>query len=132
MQTVKPVSSSRENFPLYVTRNSGFRLHQATLVILVMIGFFAAISLSWLFGNNHVTELFASLQLVQENPPSWLIPPQLGNKYYLLVPTLVLFFFGARDYESFPYTSNLVTPNSCFNFIDFTRSLSTMASIIYP
>ncbi|GAB4232225.1 MAG: glycosyltransferase [Stanieria sp.] len=59
-----------------------------------MIGFFAAISLSWLFGNSHVTELFASLQIVQENPPSWLIPPQLGNKYYLLVPTLVLFFLA--------------------------------------
>ncbi|BAU65417.1 Cellulose synthase (UDP-forming) [Stanieria sp. NIES-3757] len=94
MQTVKPVSSSREDFPLFVTRNSGFRLHQATLVILVMIGFFAAISLSWLFGNSHVTELFASLQIVQENPPSWLIPPELGNKYYLLVPTLVLFFLA--------------------------------------
>lgn len=101
MQTVKPVSSSREKFylsrerfSLFVTPNSGLRLYQATLVILTIIGFFAAISLSWLFGNSHVTELFANLQLVQEHPPGWLMPPESGNKYYLLVPTLVLFFLA--------------------------------------
>jgi cellulose synthase (UDP-forming) len=94
MQTVKSVSSSSEKFTLFVPRNSGLPVHRATLVMLAMIGFFAAISLSWLFGNSHITELFASLQLIQENPPTWLTPPQLGNKYYLLVPTLVLFFLA--------------------------------------
>lgn len=91
MQTIKPVPGSRRG--VYVTKKSsrGFFVSIPALVILSVLGFFSAIAISWLLGNNHVTELFIQLHLVQENPPSWLMPPELGSKYYLLLPTVVLF-----------------------------------------
>ena len=69
-------------------------LQPATLVLLAVLGFFLAIVFSWQLGNSHVTELFAHLHLWQENPPTWLETPQLSNKYYLLLPTIVLFLLA--------------------------------------
>lgn len=94
MQTIKPVSESSRG--IYVKRKSTkrFSLHFATLVILSVLGFLLAIATSWLSGNSHVTELFIQLHLVQANPPSWLMPPQVSNQYYLLAPTVVLFVVG--------------------------------------
>ena len=91
MQTIKPVSKLRER--AYVNRKftKRFSLHTATLVILSVLGFLGAIAASWLLGNSHVTELFIQLHLIQTNSPSWLMPPQVGNQYYLLVPTVILF-----------------------------------------
>ena len=94
MQTIKPVSESSRG--IYVKRKSPQRssLHLATLVILSISGFVVAIATSWLLGNSHVTELFVQLHLIQANPPSWLMPPQVSNKYYLLAPTVVLFLLA--------------------------------------
>ncbi|WP_229639326.1 glycosyltransferase [Waterburya agarophytonicola] len=55
-----------------------------------VLGFLGAIAVSWLLGNSHVTELFIQLHLIQANPPSWLMPPEVSNKYYLLAPTVIL------------------------------------------
>ena len=69
-------------------------LQPATLVVMTTLGFFTAIVFSWLLGNAHVSELFAQLNLLQENPPPLLETPQLSNKYYLLLPTVLLFLLA--------------------------------------
>ena len=91
MQTIKPVSESRGR--VYVQRKSlrWFPVHTTTLIILFLLGFLGAIAISWLLGNAHVTELFMQLHLIQDNPPSWLMPPQVTNQYYLLIPAVILF-----------------------------------------
>ncbi len=91
MQTLKPVSESNKQVSFTWKPLPRYKLHRATMILLAMAGFFMAIALSWLLGNSHVTELFVQLHLLQENPPSWLMPPQVGNKYYLLAPALILF-----------------------------------------
>jgi cellulose synthase (UDP-forming) len=91
MQTIKPVSETRSKIFLDWQPRASIQIHVATLVLLVVLGLAGSIALSWLLGNSHVTELFVRLHLIEENPPLWLMPPQLGNKYYLLAPTLVLF-----------------------------------------
>ena len=94
MQTIKPGSESSRG--IYIKRKSSprFSLHIATLVILSILGFSIALAVSWLLGNSHVTELFIQLHLIQANPPSWVMPPQVSNKYYLFAPTIVLFALG--------------------------------------
>ncbi|MGB5634641.1 MAG: glycosyltransferase, partial [Waterburya sp.] len=61
------------------------------VLMLSVLGFLGAIAISWLLGNSHVTELFVQLHLIQSNPPQWLMPPSLGSKYHLLLPTVILF-----------------------------------------
>jgi cellulose synthase (UDP-forming) len=91
MQTIKPVSESSRG--IYIKRKSSkrFSLHFTTLVILSVLGFSGAIAVSWLLGNTYITELFIQLHIIQANSPSWLMAPQVENKYYLLAPTVVLF-----------------------------------------
>ena len=94
MQTIKSVSGSRNQISVTSKPLSRLTVRIPTLLILSVLGLVSAIALSWLLGNSHVTELFIQLHVVQENPPRWLMPPQLGNKYYLLVPTLILFLLA--------------------------------------
>ena len=94
MQTLKPLPKSRDRITFSWKSPSSLGLHTATILVLAVLGFSVAIALSWFLGNSHVTELFAKLHWFQENPPSWLMPPQLGNKYYLLAPALVLFLLA--------------------------------------
>ncbi len=94
MQTIKPVPGSRRQISFARRSLRRLPLRIPTLLILSVLGLSSAIALSWLLGNSHVTELFIQLHIVQENPPRWLMPPQLGNKYYLLVPTLILFLLA--------------------------------------
>ncbi|MEM9510233.1 MAG: glycosyltransferase, partial [Cyanobacteria bacterium P01_E01_bin.35] len=92
MQTIKPASGTRGR--VYSTQQKLSRqpaIHTTTVLLFSVLGFFGAIAISWLLGNSHVTELFVKLHLVQSNPPQWLLPPQLDNNTYLLVPTAVLF-----------------------------------------
>jgi cellulose synthase (UDP-forming) len=91
MQTIKPVAVKRRG--IYDPQKSlrKFPHQAATLVILSALGFAGAIAISWLLGNRQVTELFVRLHLIQSNPPQWLMPPQLDNNYYLLLPTIILF-----------------------------------------
>jgi cellulose synthase (UDP-forming) len=91
MQTFKPISESRDKLAVSLPLTANFQRQTATLVVLAIFGLFGGIALSWLLGNSHVIEVFTQLHLIQENPPLWLRTPQLGNKYYLLAPTLILF-----------------------------------------
>jgi cellulose synthase (UDP-forming) len=94
MQTIKPVSvSKRARYAIQKPVRNTY-LYIPTALLLAFLGFFCAIAISWLSGNSHVTELFVQLHLVQENPPSWLQPPHVTNKYYLFLPTIVLFIVG--------------------------------------
>ncbi|BAZ43010.1 cellulose synthase (UDP-forming) [Chondrocystis sp. NIES-4102] len=94
MQTIKPISGSKG--ARYTIRkpvsNAGVGI--PTALILAFCGFFGAIAVSWVLGNNHVTELFIQLHIGQQNPPAWLQPPQVTNKYYLFLPTVILFSLG--------------------------------------
>ena len=66
-------------------------IHLTTLLFLFVVSLVTGVFASWLLGNPHVSEVFASLQPFQEHPPQWLQTPMVSNKYYLLAPTLVLF-----------------------------------------
>lgn len=132
MQTIKPVSESKRR--VYVDRKSwrGFPVHTPALIILSLLGCSGAIAMSWLLGNSHVTELFIQLHLVQENPPAWLMTPQLENKYYLLLPTVALFFIAQTIIKLSPqpqsWSRRLVATVLLALFVRYFlwRSLSTL------
>jgi cellulose synthase (UDP-forming) len=90
MQIIKTGSERRpKRFSL-----GGIRIVQlepATWAILGILGFLCSIAISWLLGNDTVSEFFAQLHVLQETPPTWLEVPRVSNKYYLLAPTIVLF-----------------------------------------
>jgi cellulose synthase (UDP-forming) len=71
-----------------------FQLQTATLVMLGIIGFFAAIATSWFLGESTISTFFAQMHFWQENPPTWIEAPQVSHPYYLLVPTAVLFLLA--------------------------------------
>lgn len=102
MQTIKPVSESSRGIYTKKKPAQRFTLYPATLLILSALGFFLAIAFSWLLGNAHVTELFVRLHLVQADPPSWLMPPQVSNQYHLLLPTLILFALAQIVIKLYP------------------------------
>lgn len=129
MQTIKPAGNRR----VYdLKKSSNNPVHPSTLLMLLVLGFLNAIALSWLLGNPHVTELFVRLHLVQSNPPQWLMPPQLSNQYYLLVPTVVLFALAQIVMKLSPQPENwsrrLVATILLVLFVRYFlwRSLSTL------
>jgi cellulose synthase (UDP-forming) len=71
-----------------------FQLQTATLVMLGIIGFFAAIATSWFLGEDNISGFFAQMHFWQENPPTWIEVPRVSHSYYLLVPTAVLFLLA--------------------------------------
>ena len=91
MQTIKPASRNRRRVQKKQRSRQASFVHTPILLILSVLGFFCAIAASWFLGNAHVTELFVQLNLVQSNPPQWLMPPQFEHKYYLFLPTIALF-----------------------------------------
>ena len=91
MQTIKPVSGNKRGVYGSLQSWHRFPIQIPTLLILLTLGFVGAIAISWSLGNSHVTELFIRLHLFQENPPQWLMPPQLNSNYWLLLPTFLLF-----------------------------------------
>ena len=129
MQTIKPVGKRRV-YDLKKSRNNP--VHPSTLLMLSVAGFFCAIALSWLLGNSQVTELFVRLHLVQSNPPQWLMPPQLSNQYYLLVPTVALFVLAQIMMKLSPqpqtWSRRLVATILLVLFVRYFlwRSLSTL------
>jgi len=72
------------------------------MILLSLLGLVGGIAVSWLLGNYHVSEIFASLQPLQDNPPAWLQVPEVSNKYFLLVPSLLLFSFVQVFTKVFP------------------------------
>lgn len=91
MQIIKPASGKRVRVRSTQKSYQKSTIRTPTVLIGAVMGFFGAISISWLLGNSHVTELFVQLHLLQSNPPQWLMPPQWDKQYYLLVPTFILF-----------------------------------------
>lgn len=110
----------------------GFPLRTPTLLILSVLGFCGAIAVSWLFGNSHITELFIQLHLVQQDPPDWLMPPKLESKYFLLLPTIVLFISAQLivkiSPQPKPWSRRIVASILLVLFIRYFlwRSLSTL------
>ena len=90
MQTFRPISESKSKLSILLS-SSALSLQPATVILLTTVGFFTVVIFSWLLGNTYISELFAQLHILQENPPTWLETPQLNNKYYLLAPTILLF-----------------------------------------
>ena len=131
MQTVKQASGNRRK--IYDARKyrKGF-LHTTSLLILSVLGLLGAIAVSWQLGNSHVTELFVRLHLVQSNPPQWLLPPELSNDYYLLIPTIGLFITAQILMKLSPqpqaWSRNLVATTLLVLFVRYFlwRSLSTL------
>ena len=91
MQTIKPASRNRVGVNSIHKAGQKSSTTATTAIILSVFGFLAAIAISWLLGNSHVSELFVQLHLIQSNPPQWIMAPDLGSKYYLLLPTAILF-----------------------------------------
>ncbi len=66
------------------------RLRVATLVMLSVVFGAGAIAAAWFTGDGTLTQLFAQLQSLQQNPPIWLKVPRVTPQKYLLLPTLTL------------------------------------------
>jgi len=74
-----------------VDRRRGVRrLRVATLVLVGIFTLCAIIVTAWFTGEDRVSEIFAQIQVLQENPPMWLAVPMVMGEY-LLAPTVVLF-----------------------------------------
>jgi cellulose synthase (UDP-forming) len=103
MQTFKSRPESiLQIFSTRRTEKKPASLHLATLLFLSLVSLVVGISVSWLLGNPHVSEVFSYLQPFQDRPPQWLNPPVVSNKYYLLAPSLVLFLFVQIVTRIFP------------------------------
>ncbi len=67
-----------------------FRLRMATLVMLSVVVASGAIAAAWFVGEGTISQLFAQLQVLQDNPPLWLTAPKVPHHKYLLLPTIAL------------------------------------------
>ncbi|MEG4817460.1 glycosyltransferase [Microcoleus sp. K5-D4] len=65
------------------------RMPTATLVVLGTVAFAGAIAGAWFSGEGTVSDIFATINTWQQNPPVWLQVPAT-SKMYLLVPTVAL------------------------------------------
>ncbi|MBD1945794.1 cellulose synthase catalytic subunit, partial [Coleofasciculus sp. FACHB-712] len=65
-----------------------FRLRMATLIMVGTVFLAAAIATAWFAGEGKISQIFAELNTLQENPPMWLQAPMKSE--YLLVPTVAL------------------------------------------
>ncbi|UNU24304.1 glycosyltransferase family 2 protein [Microcoleus vaginatus] len=65
------------------------RVPRATLVVLGAVAFAGAIAGAWFSGEGTVSDIFATINTWQQNPPVWLQVPAT-SKMYLLVPTIAL------------------------------------------
>jgi cellulose synthase (UDP-forming) len=65
----------------------------ATLFILGTFSLFCTILVAWFLGIGVVSNIFHSLELIQQNPPMWLEVPRVMGEY-LLAPTVALFLIA--------------------------------------
>lgn len=65
------------------------RIQIATLVLIGIVLLSGAIAAAWFAGQGTISDIFAQLNTVQENPPLWLEVPMVTGKY-LLVPAVIL------------------------------------------
>ncbi|MGF1494485.1 MAG: glycosyltransferase [Microcoleaceae cyanobacterium] len=61
----------------------------ATRIMLGTLAFLTAVALSWFSGQENVTQLFAQLHFLQQNPPFWVRVPDFSNQH-LMLPTILL------------------------------------------
>ena len=61
----------------------------ATLVMGGTVGLAAAIVAAWFAGESQITQIFAELQRLQNQPPMWLEVPMVAGQY-LVAPTVLL------------------------------------------
>ena len=61
----------------------------ATLVMGGTVGLAAAIVAAWFAGESQITQIFAQLQRLQNQPPMWLEVPMVAGQY-LVAPTVLL------------------------------------------
>ncbi|EAW37726.1 glycosyltransferase [Lyngbya sp. PCC 8106] len=80
------ISESKQRLKIALWFTS--RPHTATLVLLTTITLFAVITGGWFFGEENISQFFAYIDLGQQNPPFWIQPPEINQKY-LLLPTIV-------------------------------------------
>ena len=66
------------------------RLRVATLVMLGIVLSAIVVAAAWFAGEGTITQLFAQLKVLQENPPIWLQAPGVAHQKYLLLPTFGL------------------------------------------
>ena len=67
-----------------------FRRRVATLVMLSIVIGASAIAAAWFAGEGTISQLFAQLEALQQNPPMWLEAPRVSDQKYLLLPTITL------------------------------------------
>ncbi len=79
-----------------------FRLRVTTLVILSVVIAASVLAAAWLTGAETLTQLFAGVQVLQENPLIWLEEPVVSDKRYLLAPTVVLFLISLGVMKTSP------------------------------
>lgn len=92
MQSLKPISRFIQKNPILSPLATFFPIHLATFVFFGGIGFFIVVSLAWLSGEAKVTNFFRHLGQLQENPPFWVMVPDVPHIFYLFLPTLFVIY----------------------------------------
>ncbi|HEY9647954.1 MAG TPA: glycosyltransferase [Chroococcidiopsis sp.] len=62
----------------------------ATIVMLSMVLVAGVVVAGWFWGQNKISQIFAQINIIQENPPLWLEVPMVAGQY-LVLPSVVLF-----------------------------------------
>ncbi|WP_017652781.1 glycosyltransferase [Fortiea contorta] len=68
-----------------------FQLRTATLILFGSVALFTAIIIGWFVGEATISAIFAQIDALQADPPSWVKVPNLAHEY-LLIPTAGLLF----------------------------------------
>lgn len=72
-----------------ISRRRGIKPQIATVVLLTTIAISGAVVAAWFSGQGTISQIFAQLYQLQENPPLWLKVPMVTGEY-LLFPTVIL------------------------------------------
>ncbi|MBD2771026.1 glycosyltransferase family 2 protein [Iningainema tapete] len=87
-------SSNFSNHTLSSSELKGIqRIRLATLLLLSFVVISGVVVVAWFAGVGAINQIFAQIQLMQENPPMWLKVPMVMGEY-LLAPTVVLFLIA--------------------------------------
>jgi cellulose synthase (UDP-forming) len=79
--------------PQLMPKRKLYRVHWATLVMLMVIFLAAAIVAAWFAGQAQIAAIFSQLARIQSNLPIWAEAPMLAGQY-LLAPTVGLFLIA--------------------------------------
>jgi hypothetical protein len=104
----------------------------ATLVMLGIVLSAIVVAAAWFAGEGTITQLFAQLKVLQENPPIWLQAPGVAHQKYLLLPDVWLACRNLCRDEDFSSSSSLVGLAGCGNFAGVDGALCFVAIAFYP